>query len=342
MKLGIIGLPQSGKGTIFSALTGARGEDDKEKTKKDNRIASVKVMDDRVDFLSGMYRPKKTTYAQVEYLLPSNIGGSESMMWNQARVCDALIHVIRNFRSPGGINPSPEEDFKRLEEEMILNDLVVVEKRTERIEADLKRGKKPDDEEYSLIQSCRELLENGRPLRANQDLAGSPLLKGFTFLSAKPQLVIFNNDEENESMPDWKSMPVNIVMQAVRGRLEMEIAEMSTEDASEFLSEYNIKESALDRIIRSSYEILNLISFFTVGDDEVKAWTIKKDTKALEAAGEIHSDIQKGFIRAEVLSYNDLREHGSYKEARNVGRVRLEGKEYTVQDGNIINFRFNI
>jgi ribosome-binding ATPase YchF (GTP1/OBG family) len=263
-------------------------------------------------------------------------------MWNQARVCDTLIHVIRNFQAPGGINPAPEEDFKRIEEEMILNDLAVVEKRTERIEADLKRGKKPHEEEYSLIQSCKELLEDGRPLRINNDLAGSPVLKGFTFLSAKPQLVIFNNDDDNESMPDWKSRQENIVMHTVRGRLEMEIAEMSIEDASEFLTEYNIKESVLDRIIRSSYEILNLISFFTVGDDEVKAWTIKKDTKALEAAGEIHSDIQKGFIRAEVLSYDDLRKYGSYKEARNVGRVRLEGKEYAVQDGDIINFRFNI
>ncbi len=342
MKLGIIGLPQSGKGTVFNALTGARGGDDNKNVKKDNRIASLKVMDERVDFLSEMYKPKKTTYAQVEYLLPSNPTGSESMIWNQARICDALIHVIRNFRDQGGISPSPEEDFKRLEDEMILNDLVVVEKRIERIEADLKRGKKPDEEESSLIRSCRELLEEGRPLRINREIAASPLLKGFTFLSAKPRLVIFNNDDENESIPDWNTVSENIVMHAVRGRLEMEIAEMSPEEAGEFLAEYHINESALDRIIKSSYEILDLISFFTVGEDEVKAWTIRKDTKALEAAGEIHTDIQKGFIRAEVLSYDDLIKHGSYKEARNVGRVRLEGKEYTVQDGDIINFRFNV
>lgn len=342
MKLGIIGLSQSGKGTVFSALTGARGDDDIKKTKKDNRIASVKVMDERVDFLSGLYSPKKITYTQVEYLLPSNTGGSENMIWNQARVCDALIHVIRNFQGPGGVEPTSEDDFRLLEEEMIINDLAVAEKRLERIEADMKRGKKPDEEEHQLVQSCRDLLEKGRPLRDDKILAGSPLLKGFTFLSAKPQLVIFNNDDENEAVPEWKVLPENIVMHAVRGRLEMDIAEMSSEEAVEFLAEYNITESALDRIIKSSYEILDLMSFFTVGEDEVKAWTIKRNTKALEAAGEIHSDIQKGFIRAEVLSYDDLIKYGSYKEARNVGRVRLEGKEYTVEDGDIINFRFNV
>lgn len=343
MKLGIIGLPQSGKSTIFAALTGARGDDNKIGVKKDNRIASVKVFDERIDFLSSIYNPKKTTYASVEYLLPADTGtGSENMIWNQARVCDALIHVVRNFADFSGADPRPENDFRRLEDEMVLNDLVVVEKRIERIEADLKRGKKPDEEEHRLILACKELLEKGMPLRTDAELAKSPILKGFTFLSAKPQLIIVNNDEDNETLPEWSSGLSNQGIQAVRGRLEMEIADMSVEDASEFLMEYNIKESALDRIIRSSYEILNLISFFTVGDDEVKAWTIKKETKALEAAGEIHSDIQKGFIRAEVLSYDDLRKYGSYKEARNVGRVRLEGKEYAVQDGDIINFRFNV
>ena len=215
-------------------------------------------------------------------------------------------------------------------------------KRIERIEADLKRGKKPDEEEHRLILACKELLEKGMPLRTDAELAKSPILKGFTFLSAKPQLIIVNNDEDNETLPEWSSGLSNQGIQAVRGRLEMEIAEMSIEDASEFLTEYNIKESVLDRIIRSSYEILNLISFFTVGDDEVKAWTIKKETKALEAAGEIHSDIQKGFIRAEVLSFGHLKQYGTFPEAKKAGQVRLEGKEYRIQDGDIINFRFNV
>ncbi len=343
MKLGIIGASQAGKSTVFSALTGARGDSDTKGTKKDNRIASVKVMDERIDFLSNMYKPKKTTYASVEYLLPSDTGsGSDNAIWSQARVCDALIHVVRNFPDFSGAKPSSENEYRKIEEEMVLNDLVVVEKRLERIEADLKRGKKPDEEEHRLVLACKGMLEKGTPLRANPEIAASPLLKGFTFLSAKPELVIINNDDDNEALPDWAAKNPDIAIQAMRGRLEMEIAAMSEEDAEIFRSEYAIKESALDRVIRESYRILNLISFFTTGEDEVKAWTIKRDTIALEAAGEIHSDIQKGFIRAEVLAYDDLIKYGTVKDAKAAGRVRLEGKEYIVKDGDIINYRFNV
>ncbi|MDB9822212.1 YchF family ATPase [Deltaproteobacteria bacterium] len=339
MKLGIIGLPQSGRSTIFAALSGARGE----ASKKDQRISTVRVMDERVDFLSGIYKPKKTIYAQVEYLLPSDtVSGSENVTWSQARVCDALIHVVRNFPDSGGMDPESEADFRRLEEDLILNDLVVVEKRIERIELDLKRGKKSDEEECTLLRSCRDLLEKGQPLRIFPELATAPLLKGFTFLSSKPQLVIINNDDDDESLPEWKSKPEKIDFCVVRGRIEMEIISMPKEEAEEFLVEYHIEKSALDRVIANSYKILNLISFFTVGEDEVKAWTIGRETPALEAAGEIHSDIEKGFIRAEVLAYDDLQEYGSFRDAKGAGRVRLEGKEYIVQDGDIINFRFNV
>jgi len=343
MKLGIIGAPQSGKSTVFSALTGARGDTDTRGGKKDNRIASVKVMDERIDFLSDMYNPKKTAYASVEYLLPSDTGsGSDNAIWSQARVCDALIHVVRNFPDFSGVKPNSENEFKKLEEEMVLNDLVVVEKRLERIDADLKRGKKPDEEEHRLVLACKELLEKCIPLRTNPEIAASPLLKGFTFLSAKPELIIINNDDDNEALPEWAGKDPGIAIQAMRGRLEMEIAAMSEEDAEIFRAEYAIKESALDRVIRESYRILNLISFFTTGEDEAKAWTIKRNTIALEAAGEIHSDIQKGFIRAEVLAYDDLIKYGTVKDAKAAGRVRLEGKEYVVADGDIINYRFNV
>lgn len=347
MKLGLIGLPLSGRSTIFSALTGARGEDSLKTSRKDQRIGTVRVNDDRVDFLCEMYKPKKTAYAQVEYLLPSEIvagssSGSESAAWNQTRICDALIHVVRNFSDAGGMEPSFEADFRQLDDEMILNDLVVVEKRIERIGLEIKRGKKPSEEEYSLLISCKEILEGGQPLRDNQELANAHILKGFTFLSSKPQLVIINNEDDDEALPEWKRTPDNIEILAVRGGIEMEIASMSPEEAEEFLVEYNIEKSALDRVIKSSYEILNLMSFFTVGEDEVKAWTIRRETPAIEAAGEIHTDIQKGFIRAEVLSYKDLLEYGSFKDARKAGQVRLEGKEYIVQDGDIINFRFNV
>ncbi|MBN2061094.1 MAG: redox-regulated ATPase YchF [Deltaproteobacteria bacterium] len=348
MKLGIIGLSLSGRSTIFAALSGARGEEISDKSgRKDQRIGTVKVMDERLDFLSDMYKPKKTTFAKVEYLLPSEEAGavssrSESALWNQVRVCDALIHVIRNFHDSGGKEPRTEKDFRRLEEDMILSDLAVTEKRLERIALDMKRGRKSLEEEYSLLNLCKETLEKNIPLRSAPEIAAADLLKGFTFLSAKPQLVIINNDDEDEALPAWEDIPGDAEVIAIRGRLEMDIASMSPEEAEEFLVEYNIEKTALDRVIKKSYEILNRISFFTVGEDEVKAWTISKGTPAVEAAGAVHTDMQKGFIRAEVLSFDDLKRQGSFKEARKAGLVRLEGKEYTVVDGDIINFRFNV
>jgi GTP-binding protein YchF len=348
MKLGIIGLAQSGRSTIFTALTGARGEERVQRASRtDQRIGTVRVADERVDILTGIYRPKKTTYAQVEYLLPSEVvagtrSSSESAIWNQVRVCDALIHVVRNFHQPGGIEPTPADDFWRIEEEMILYDLVVTEKRIERIELDSKRGKKSGEAEHSLIKSCKELLESNQPIRANPELASAPVLRGFTFLSARPQLVIINNEDEDEVLPDWELKPEDIEMMVVRGRLEEEIASMSSEEAEEFLVEYNIAKTALDRVIKYSYDLLNLISFFTVLNEEVRAWTLKKGTPSLEAAGAVHSDIQRGFIRAEVLSFEHLKEYGSFQAAKKAGHVHLEGKDYTVHDGDIINFRFNI
>lgn len=346
MKLGIVGLPQSGKNTIFGALSGARGEEAAErKSRADHRIGTVRVADERVDFLTHLLTPKKTTYAQVEYLLPSQVTdgrGSDSALWNQIRPCDALVHVLRNFPSPGGLDASPEEDFWSLEEEMIVSDLLVVEKRLERIETDAKRGNKPDPDELSLIHSCRELLEDGQPIRVNPELASAPVLRGFTFLSGKPQLVIVNNDEEDESIPTWGKEPENAEIMIVRGRLEMDIAGMEPEEAEEFRAEYHIEESALDRVIERSYRLMNLISFFTILNEEVRAWTVRSGTPALEAAGAVHTDMQKGFIRAEVLAFQHLREYGSFQEAKKAGQTRLEGKEYTVQDGDIINFRFNV
>lgn len=348
MKIGIIGLPQSGKSTIFAALTGTRGEDAAQKgARADQRIGTVRVADERVDFLVAMFKPKKTTYAHVEYLLPSQATGgssskSESALWNQVRICDCLVHVARNFRSQGGATPSPELDFRKMEEDMILNDLAVVEKKIERIELDAKRGLRPNEEEYELIRSCRKILEMGKPLRVDRDVASAPLLRGFTFLSAKPQLVVINNDDEDESMPDWGHRPEKVEMIAVRGRLEMDIASMSPEEAREFRLEYHIEESALDRVIRMSQALLDLISFFTILNDEVRAWTIQSGSPAIEAAGAVHSDMKKGFIRAEVLSFEHLKKYGSFQEAKKAGRVRLEGKDHIVKDGDIIQFRFNI
>jgi ribosome-binding ATPase len=347
MKLGIIGPPQAGKATVFEALTGARGESPQQKAgRSDHRIGTVRVADPRVDHLSDLYKPKKTTYAQVEYLLPSNVGGgsgggSENALWNQVRPCDALIHVVRNFQGALGA-PSPEADVRTLEEEMIISDLAVVEKKLERMDLDAKRGKKDEEGLRGLMEACRALLEENRPLRSDPDLAASPALRGFTFLSAKPRLLIVNNADEDEEAPFWTSPPEHAEVIVVRGSLEREIALLTPEEAEEFMTAYHIQTSALDRVIRASYEILDLISFFTVGEDEVKAWTIPEGTTALDAAGAIHSDIQQGFIRAEVISFEELVRLGSLQEAKKAGQVRLEGKEHVIRDGDIVHFRFNV
>lgn len=344
MKLGIIGLSQSGKTTIFEALTqtitdgGHKGE---------ARIGTIRVPDKRVDILSDMYKPKKTIYAQVQYFIPGILLHNEkkdkdSNIWTQVRDCDALIHVVRNFGGYGFETPLPLEDFCKLDQEIIFSDLVVVEKRLERIELEKKRGKKIDQEEISILNECAKNLENEIPLRRHADFLSAPLLKGYAFISAKPMLVLFNNEDENDNLPNLKELTTKENCNVIRGKLEHELAQMSNEEAKDFLSEFNITASAMDRVIHQSYELLNLISFFTVGEDEVKAWTIRKKTLAVDAAGVIHSDIKKGFIRAEVLSYNDLMDAGSYQTAKKKGTARLEGKTYEIQDGDIINFRFNI
>ncbi|MDI6687253.1 MAG: DUF933 domain-containing protein [Desulfobacterales bacterium] len=344
MKIGIIGLPESGKTTIFEVLThNVIDTGHKEET----RIGTIKVPDKRVDVLSNMYKPKKTIYAQVAYFLPGFQGHGkeptkEYNIWNEVRDCDALIHVVRNFGGYGFKNPDPYSDFFSFDQEMILADLVVVEKRLERIELEKQRHRKIDQEESDLLTECRKKLENGIPLRKNPDFAFAPALKGFAFVSAKPMLVLFNNEDDDDSLPEMKNVISMESCMIVKGKLEQELAHMSDEEAEEFLSEFNITASAMDRVITRSYELQGLISFFTVGEDEVRAWTIKKGTQALDAAGIIHTDIKKGFIRAEVVSYGDLINAGTHHEARKKGNVRLEGKTYEVQDGDIINFRFNV
>ena len=341
MKLGIIGLPRSGKSTLFDALTKNRVGTEH---KGEDRIAVIRVPDDRVDALSQMYQPKKTTYAQVEYFLPGYKKDNlkDQSIWASARNCDALLHVVRNHATYGFEKQSPSEDFVRLDQEFILSDLVVAEKRLERIELDRQRGNKIDNEELALLAECRQTLENEIPLRKRSDLAAAHKLRGFTFLSAKPVLVLFNNEDDDDGLPDAKDVTSTEACLVVRGKLEQELAQMPPEEAAEFLAEFDIPASAMDRVIQQSYTLLEFISFFTVISNEVRAWTIKRATPALEAADVIHSDMKKGFIRAEVTSFQDLMDAGSHAEAKKRGTVRLEGKTYEVQDGDIIQFRFNI
>lgn len=345
MKLGIIGLPGTGKSTLFETLT--KITSDAAIRKPEDRLGTIRVPDVRVERLSAMYNPKKTIFAQVEYLLPyipvQQPGQQKGeTAWSTVRTCDALIHVVRNFRGFGEEPVTPLEDFSQVNEEMIFADLLVVEKRLERLELDRKRGRKTDPEELRLLEECRRLLEQETPLRHAPELAGAQQLKGFTFLSGKPMLVLFNNEDEAEQMPAAGELLVTEKCIAIRGRLEQELAQMDEGEAKEYQEEFHISSSAMDRMISFSYELLGLISFFTVGPDEVRAWTIKNSTSAVDAAEVIHSDIKKGFIRAEVVAYDDLMAAGSYKDARQQGTVRLEGKTYVVQDGDIIEFRFNV
>lgn len=342
MKLGIIGLPRSGKATIFDALTrssappGSRAED---------RIGTIVVADKRIDVLSDMYNPQKTIYAQVEYFLPGAKGGpdkGDQTAWTPVRDADALIHVVRNFSGYGFDAPTLAEDFLAIEQDLILTDQVSVEKRLERLVLEKKRGRSIHPEEPGLLEKCLEALEREQPLRRIPEIALSPLLKGFAFLSAKPKLVLFNNEDEDDQSPETATVFAAEETMVIRAKLEQELGQMSEEEADEFLAEFNVTASAMDRVIKRSYALQGLISFFTVGEDEVRAWTIRAGTPALDAADVIHSDIKKGFIRAEVVSYNDLMAAGSHAQARKQGTVRLEGKTYPVSDGDIINFRFNV
>lgn len=344
MKLGIIGLPGSGKKTLFEAFTGIPVQVSQ---KQDSLLGTVKVPDKRIDHLSNIYKPKKTIYAQVEYNLPLvGLGHKDTQksetLWANMRNCDALIHVIRNFSVYGMDGPNPDQDFGKMNDDMILNDFMVVEKRIERMNKE--RGKKSASNlELDLLTQCLELLEKNQPIRLNSDLANAPELRGYAFLTAKPILVLFNNEDENDSLPELSDMFQNEMVLPIRGKLEQELSQMNDDEALEFLDEFNISASAMSRIIIASYELMGLISFFTVGEDEVRAWTIPENTPADDAAGAIHTDFKKGFIRAEVLAYKDFIDaNNNYADARKNGTVRLEGKTYMVKDADIIHFRFNV
>lgn len=347
MKLGIIGLARSGKTTIFNALTRRAGETAPPGGHVVPVLGVVPVPDSRVDWLSGLYHPQKTTYAQVTYMdLQGMPGMAESkqeyisLLINHMRTMDALLMVVRNFSDPATGLPNAARDCQELEDEFLIADLATIEKRLEKLAMEQKRGKKIIGPEKDLLEACAEVLNGENPLRTKPELANAPELRGYTFLSAKPLLVIINNPDESDELPTFPiEMAENMV---VRGKLEMEMAQLPESEAAIFREDYGIVDSALDRVIQRSFSLLKLVTFITVGEDEVKAWTIPQNTPAVEAAGAVHSDIQRGFIRAEVVAYDDLHLSGDYAAARKHGLVRLEGKTYSVQDGDIIHFRFNV
>jgi ribosome-binding ATPase len=360
LRAALIGYPSSGKTTLFQLMTSAK---EAPRGKGDVSIGISRVPDDRLDTLTAMYNPRKRVPATVEFtdmIAPARSGAQALVDVAGYKNADALVHVVRAFRDESVPHPSgsvdPARDAQAMEDELILADLGVAERRLERIDKDLKRGKSAElEKERDLVQRCRAALEEGRPLRA-LELTGADLklLRGFQFLSAKPLLIVINVDEadlaqvgagidaaaQKTGLAPFLAGNAATSAVALCGKIELEISQLESEDAKAFLADLGLTESGLDRVIRTTYDLLGYMSFFTVGEDECRAWSIARGTPAQQAAGEIHTDIARGFIRAEVVAYDALTGRGSMAACREHGEVRLEGKEYTVQDGDIINFRF--
>jgi GTP-binding protein YchF len=358
MEVGILGLAASGKSTLFKLLTGH--EAGPAGGRRDSVAMGVaKVPDPRLDALSALFSPQKTTPATVRYVdvpgIPEEHRREAAFNLPELRAADALLVVLRAFDNDAVAHPmggiDPLRDLRYIEEEFILQDQLVVERRLERLERDLAKRKVPElQREQELLGRCLATLEASTPLRAasfgDDELR---ILRGFTFLSLKPLLVALNLGEDalsgdgyaDPGWSEWHGRPATAFTQ-VCATLEGELAELEGEDAAAFMAELGISESALDRVIRESYRLLGLISFFTVGEDECRAWSIRAGTPAVEAGGVIHSDIQRGFIRAEVVPHDELLAAGSMAACRQRGTLRLEGKTYAVQDGEVVHFRFNV
>lgn len=361
MRIGIIGLPNSGKTTIFNLLSGGRLPTTAYTGGAFHvNTAVVPVPDTRLDTLSGMYKPKKTTPARVEYADIAGLGGTERAshsvglsgeLMNAIGNNDALLHVVRVFEDERVPHPlesvNPVRDIATLDAELALSDLSKIENRLERLEENLKKGKalptfEADQKEFELLSRLRSPVEQGVPIRDIELTADEEKrLRGFQFLSAKPVLIIFNRGDETTA-PQFDYPHQKSAVMAVQGRLEMDIAQLEGDDRAIFMEEYGVSELSINRIIRQSYDLLGRMTFFTVGEDEVRAWEVNRGATALECAGVIHSDLARGFIAAEVVRYEELMSAGSYVGAKSAGKVRLEGKEHEIHDGDIIVIRFNI
>jgi len=362
MFIAIIGLPNSTKTTVFNALTKGQVET---AAYSSGTLAihrtTVDVPDPRVDSLSRLFNPRKTTYAQVTYADIAGLdkgvgeGGLSGPTLNILSQADALLHVVRAFEdaeiphSQDSIDPRRDVDI--IDTELLLSDLIIVERKLDRLKSQLSKGSSKQDKaiyeaELALFERLHHQLSAEAPLR-DMDLTASEhkLLRPYGLLTQKPVLVLLNVGDEDEqpalmTLSDYTHQRTNVA--ALHGHLEMELSQMSAEEAAEFLPEYGIQEPGMNRVIRLSYQLLGLQSFFTVGADEVRAWTVPVGSTAVEAAGAIHTDLARGFIRAEVISYDQMMAAGTMAKARQQGLVRLEGKEYVLKDGDILSIRFNV
>jgi ribosome-binding ATPase len=360
MRLGIIGLPNSGKTTIFNALTGQHLSTAAVSSGQfEVHTAVVNVPDPRLDQLSAMYKPQKTTHASITYVdvggLDKGIsaGGLKGQVRNELSQVDGFLHVVRAFENDRVPHPhgsiDPPRDVEMLDNEFLLDDLITVEKRLTKLEEEIRlKGKKLEAQyadEIATLKKMQTALEAETPLR-DLGLTADEIkpLRGFGLLTLKPVLIVLNMGEEAldpAEMLTYEHRNSQIV--GLQGRLEADMAQLDDPaDVTMFMEEYNITELSAEKVIRLSYELMSILSFFTVGEDECRAWSVTVGTKAPEAAGTIHSDMQKGFIRAEVMHFDDLIAAGSEAAVKRAGRMHVEGREYVVQDGDIVHVLFNV
>jgi hypothetical protein len=356
MKSGIIGLPQVGKTALFTILTRQQVAA-AHSNPREMHLGMATVPDSRLDKLAALYQPRKLIHATIEYAdvaAMSQEALKEATLLNTLRTVDSLTHVVRAFEDPAiphTGNLDPLRDIRNVEFDLMISDLGQIEKRLERLEKDLKRMKSAElEREHELLIAARKHLEAERPLREMEISAeDKKRIRGFMFLSEKPILYVLNLGESAnlgshlasaaERYGLGKMAQENSAVTAVCGKVEAELAEMSDAEAGDFLASYGLEESGLVRLIRKTYELLGLISFFTVGEDECRAWTIRRGMRAVEAAGTIHTDLEKHFIRAETIRWDQLLEAGSEANARAKGILRLEGKDYVVKDGDVLHIR---
>ena len=357
MKIGIIGIAASGKTTLFNALTGGAAHTGGYGASQVH-LGVAQVADPRVDKLSEIFKPKKTTYATVEFADVPGLGEGREAAPEKDSIplalqgADALLLVLRAFGDPGVPHPresvDPARDLSDMRVDLILRDLSVVERRLERLKKSVMKKKDPDEmSEFELLDKVQKSLEEEAPIIV-QDLPEEELarLRGFGFLSAKPLLAVLNVGEDRIADPA-EGLGVSagegeVPSVVVGAQLEEELAQLADDEREAFLADYGLERPARDRVIRASFELLGLQSFLTVGEDEVRAWPIRRGATALKAAGTIHSDLERGFIRAEVIGYGDFLRAGSMAAAREAGVLRVEGKDYEVRDGEIMHVRFNV
>jgi hypothetical protein len=350
MKVGLCGFPGSGKTTVFNALTGLTALTGFAGKGGKTNLGVVKVPDERVDRLSALYEPKKTTYAEVSFVDVAGGGsarGLDTATLTAMREVDALCHVVRAFVDPAvasGAAPDPLREVRDLETEMNLADLLIIEKKLER----LRKGEKGFPREHELLERLKAHLDAERPFR---ELPLAPdewaLFAGYRFLSQKPLLLVLNVAESEVAAPPPGDLTQHarehgLGLLVLSGKVEMDIAQLAPTEQAEFAASLGLSEPAAGRFVRAAYALLDLISFMTVGPDEVRAWTIRRGTHAREAAGKIHTDLERGFIRAEVIRYEDLITLGSEARCREAGKLRMEGKDYVVQDGDVLHVRFAV